>query len=82
MVRSGHLPTTIERSYWRDADYASDAARLEALGYAVASEAENDPYVTASVPPDVGGVQGQPGRTIRRRVPIIHVIYERRPASA
>jgi len=81
LARRRELPATIERSYWHSIEYAKDAARLESLGYSEASEADNDPYVRASLPAAAGGVSGQLGRTVERRVPSMHVIYQRRFAT-
>ena len=44
MARKQRFPETIERSYWRSADYTKDSTRLEAMGYTVESEADNAPY--------------------------------------
>lgn len=69
-------PDTVERAYWHDTEFTRDSIRLEALGYAVASEVENDPYVSTTIPADTGGVMGHLSRTVTRRVPSIHVIYQ------
>ncbi|MGA7989428.1 MAG: hypothetical protein WCB51_13645 [Candidatus Dormiibacterota bacterium] len=70
------LPATVEKAYWHDTEFARDSTRLAALGYEVASEVENEPYVSATLPADTGGVMGHLSRTVRRRVPSIHVIYQ------
>jgi hypothetical protein len=74
-------PATVEKAYWHETEYARDSTRLEALGYEVASEVASDPYVTATLPADTGGVMGHLSRTVRRRVPSIHVIYQRAAAG-
>src|SRR5438309_1296389 len=81
MVRLHQFPDTIERSYWHGWEYARDAARLERLGYDVESEADNDPYVTATLPAAAGGTMGLLSRVVQRRVPTIHVVFRRRHAS-
>jgi hypothetical protein len=75
--RRGRLPETIEKPYWHNDAFARDSARLEALGYSVASEVDNDAYVNATYPANTGGGFGQLSRTISRRVPSIHVTYSR-----
>ena len=45
-------------------------------------EVASDPYVSATLPADTGGVMGHLSRTVRRRVPSIHVIYQRTAAAA
>ena len=82
IARRQPLPDTIERAYWRATDYEKDSRRLDGLGYVVASETENAPYVTgASVAR--GETSGYySGRTMRRRVPSYHVIYERRRTTS
>jgi hypothetical protein len=69
-------PDTVEKAYWHDTEFTRDSIRLEALGYEVASEVENDPYVSTTIPANTGGVMGHLSRTITRRVPSIHVIYQ------
>ena len=81
MTRRRQFPETLERAYWDRTEYSNDSARLEAIGYVVASETDNDPYVRAEIPAASGGVNGILSRTVARRVPDIHVIY-RRQASA
>lgn len=75
--RRRHLPESIEKPYWHNDAFARDSARLEALGYAVESEADNDSYVSATYPANTGGGFGQLTRTVSRRVPSIHVTYRR-----
>ncbi len=75
-------PETVERAYWHATEFERDEPRLAALGYAVASEVENDPYVSSTVPANTGGVMGHLSRTVRRRVPSIHVIYQWGTAAA
>jgi hypothetical protein len=77
MRRRKHLPQTIERPYWHNDAFARDSVRLEALGYAVESEADNARFVTATYPANTGGGFGQLSRTVTRRVPSIHVTYRR-----
>jgi hypothetical protein len=74
-------PETVEKAYWHDTEFARDSTRLAALGYAVASEVDNDPYVSTTLPADTGGVMGHLSRTVRRRVPSIHVIYQHGAAA-
>lgn len=82
MVRRQQFPETVERTYWNAPEYTRDAARLEQLGYLVESETDNDPYVTSgSIPRGGSGPDSQYGRLIRRRVPIVHVIYQRRAST-
>jgi hypothetical protein len=77
MRRRKHLPASIEKPYWNKNAFARDSARLEALGYAIESEADNDSQVTATYPANTGGGFGQLSRTVTRRVPSIHVTYRR-----
>jgi hypothetical protein len=81
IVRRMHLPESIEKAYWHNDAFARDSARLEALGYAVESEADNDSYVSATYPANTGGGFGQLTRTVTRRVPSIHVTYRRAAAD-
>jgi hypothetical protein len=81
LSHQANRPETVERAYWHDTEFERDEPRLAALGYAVASEVENDPFVSATLPAVAGGVMGQLSRTIRRRVPSIHVIYQRATAA-
>jgi hypothetical protein len=74
MAARKHFPAQLRRSYWNEAEYQRDRARLEALGYVVASSDRSEPYVT---PPVWTG----PGPPPRRRVPIHHVVYEHPGAS-
>jgi hypothetical protein len=71
LAGGGMYPDTIEREYWRASDYVRDSQRLRALGYVVTSESVTDPYVTHEIPGRGGG------RTIRRRVPMCHIVYGR-----
>jgi hypothetical protein len=71
LAGEGTLPDTIEREYWRASDYVRDSQRLKALGYAVTSETVTEPYITHEIPGRGGG------RTIRRRVPMCHIVYGR-----
>jgi hypothetical protein len=80
--RRQHLPESIEKPYWHNDAFARDSARLEALGYSVESEADNDAYVSATYPANTGGGFGQLTRTVSRRVPSMHVTYRRRAADA
>jgi hypothetical protein len=77
--RNAHRPELIEKPYWHNDALASDAARLESLGYAVESEADNSRYVSATYPANTGGGFGQLSRTVTRRVPSIHVTYRLEP---
>jgi len=79
--RGTHLPESIEKPYWTKDAFARDSARLEALGYAVDSEADNDLYVSSTYPANTGGGFGQLSRTVTRRVPSIHVTYRRDPQT-
>ena len=81
MSRRRQFPETLERAYWDRIEYSKDSARLEAIGYVVASETDNDPYVRAEIPAAGGGVDGILSRTISRRVPDIHLIYRRPEAT-
>jgi hypothetical protein len=73
LISDGTYPDTIEREYWRASDYVRDSQRLVALGYAVTSESVTAPYITHHIAGRGGG------RTIRRRVPMCHIVYRRRP---
>jgi hypothetical protein len=75
--RRKHLPESIEKAYWHSDAFARDSARLEALGYAVQSEVDNDAYVNSTYPANTGGGFGQLTRTVTRRVPSMHVTYRR-----
>jgi hypothetical protein len=79
--RRRHLPESIEKPYWDSDAFAKDSARLEALGYAVESEVDNDAYVSSTYPANTGGGFGQLSRTVTRRVPSIHVTYRREPQT-
>ena len=57
--RRKHLPESIEKPYWHKDAFAKDSARLEALGYLVESEADNDAYVSSTYPANTGGGFGQ-----------------------
>lgn len=81
MRRRRHLPEAIEKPYWHDDAFARDSARLEALGYAVESEVDNDAHVNSTYPANTGGGLGQLSRTITRRVPSMHVTYRREPQA-
>jgi hypothetical protein len=81
MRRRKHLPESIEKPYWHSDAFAKDSARLEALGYAVESEVDNDAYVSSTYPANTGGGFGQLSRTVTRRVPSIHVTYRREPPT-
>ena len=81
MRRRRQLPELIEKPYWTKDAFARDSARLEALGYAVESEADNDSYVSSTYPANTGGGFGQLSRTVTRRVPSIHVTYRRDPQT-
>lgn len=81
LSRQSLPPPTVEKAYWHETEFARDSTRLGALGYEVASEVANDPYVSATLPADTGGVMGHLSRTVRRRVPSIHVIYQRATAA-
>jgi hypothetical protein len=80
MRRRRQLPESIEKPYWHNDAFARDSVRLEALGYAVESEADNDAYVSATYLANTGGGFGQLTRTVSRRVPSIHVTYRREAA--
>ena len=71
------LPATIEKAYWHNDAFARDSARLERFGYSLVSEADNDPFVSATYPANTGGGFGQLTRTVTRRVPSIHATYRR-----
>jgi hypothetical protein len=77
MRRRKQFPESIEKPYWTNEAFARDSARLEALGYAVDSEADNAPYVSSTYPANTGGGFGQLSRTVTRRVPSRHVTYRR-----
>ena len=81
MTRRRQFPDTLERAYWDRTEYSKDSARLEAVGYVVASETDNEPYLSAEIPAAGGGVGGMLKRRISRRVPDIHVIYRRHVAG-
>jgi hypothetical protein len=70
-------PESIEKPYWHSDAFAKDSARLEALGYAVESEADNAAYISSTYPANTGGGFGQLSRTVTRRVPSIHATYRR-----
>jgi hypothetical protein len=72
MSARNHFPASLTRAYWNAGEYERDAARLRALGYAVASETESEQYLKL---PDVEWRRGQ--QPPRRRIPNFHVIYER-----
>ena len=76
-----HRPSIIEKPYWHNDAFARDAVRLERLGYAVESEADNESFVSATYPANTGGGFGQLSRTITRRVPSIHTTYRRGPQT-
>jgi hypothetical protein len=82
LSRAASPPPTVEKAYWHETEYSRDSTRLGALGSEVASEVASDPYVSATLPADTGGVMGHLSRTVRRRVPSIHVIYQRALAGA
>lgn len=75
------LPESIEKPYWRNEAFAADSARLEALGYTVESETDNDSFVSSTYPANTGGGFGQLSRTVTRRVPSIHVTYRREQSA-
>jgi len=81
MRRRNQLPASIKKAYWHDDAFARDSARLENLGYVVESEADNEPFVSATYPANTGGGFGQQSRTVTRRVPSIHVTYRRGPSA-
>ncbi|HVC05894.1 MAG TPA: hypothetical protein VND88_14560 [Candidatus Acidoferrales bacterium] len=82
MVARQHFPETIERHYWDRKEFGTDAAALEAVGYAPLSTSVNDAYVgSGTLPAASNGVGGHLDRTVRRRVAPIHVLY-RRPETA
>jgi hypothetical protein len=81
LSHSASRPETLEKAYWADTEFTRDSTRLAALGYEVASEVDNEPYVSATLPANTGGVMGQLNRTVRRRVPTIHVIYQHGAAA-
>jgi hypothetical protein len=74
-------PESVEKPYWHREAFAKDSARLEALGYAVESEVDNNAYVSSTYPANTGGGFGQLSRTVTRRVPSIHVTYRREPQT-
>ena len=82
LSRAASPPPTVEKAYWHETEYAPglDAARGARIRGRV--EVASDPYVSATLPADTGGVMGHLSRTVRRRVPSIHVIYQRTPAGA
>jgi hypothetical protein len=69
-------PDTVEREYWRASDYVRDSQRLKALGYRVTSESVTEPFIVHQIPGRGGG------RTIKRRVPMCYITYERRQDRA
>lgn len=77
MRRRKNLPESFEKPYWHSDAFAKDLARLEAFGYTVESEADNDAYISSTYPANTGGFFGQTSRTVTRRVPSIHVMYRR-----
>lgn len=81
MRQRKRLPTTIERAYSHNDAFARDSARLERLGYAVESEADNESIASATYPANTGGGFGQLSRTVTRRVPSIHATYGRGPIT-
>jgi hypothetical protein len=83
MIAKERFPETIERHYWDRQEFGTDAAALEAVGYAPLSTSENDPYVNGStLPAATNGVVGHLDRTVRRRVAAIHVLYQRSTTPA
>jgi hypothetical protein len=73
-------PENILRHYWDRAEHGKDAAGLNVIGYTQVSETRNDPYVVSpTIPAASNGVMGHLDRSVRRRVPAIHVQYTRRP---
>lgn len=74
MAARRRFPPELRRSYWNEAEYQRDRARLEALGYGIATADQSDPYIT----PPVWSGGGLPPR---RRVPVYHVLYEHRDAG-
>ena len=79
--RGKHRPSIIEKPYWHNDAFARDAVRLDRLGYAVESEADNKSFVSATYPANTGGGFGQLSRTVTRRVPSIHATYKRGPLT-
>jgi hypothetical protein len=69
-VRRGRMPKVVRRTYWTDAEFRRDRARLEALGFLLADEAaiEDDrPEINLH------------GRTIPQRpLPVLYAVFERR----
>lgn len=65
--------------YWTGRDYERDSARLAKLGYVMVDESRNAPYVGVQFRARSGY---SAGRVVRRRVPIFHVTYGRRPSTA
>ena len=82
MVRHHRFPESLQRNYWDRAEFRKDAAELETLGYAATTTAEDDPYVSATLPAASNGVSGHLDRTRSRRVAAIHVLYTRQPSPA
>lgn len=72
LSRQSNLPATFERTYWRPGEYDRDEKRLKALGYSVVSQSVSEPYIVHELPG-----RGSTVRTIRRRVPMFHVVYGR-----
>jgi hypothetical protein len=72
LSRQSTLPATIERTYWRPGEYDRDERRLKALGYMVISQSVTEPHIVHERPG-----RGATVRTIRRRVPMFRVVYER-----
>ena len=79
--RRKHRPSIIEKPYWHNDAFARDAVRLDRLGYAVESEADNESFVSATYPANTGGGFGQLSRTVTRRVPSIHATYKPGPLT-
>jgi len=70
LSRQPTLPPTIERTYWRPREYDRDEQRLKALGYRVVSQSVTEPYIVHELPG-----RAWTARTIKRRVPMFHVVY-------
>ncbi len=78
LARRTQPPEDIERHYWDRTEYGRDAAGLNILGYREVSKSLNDPYVNSpTLPAASNGVTGHLDRSVRRRVPSIHVQYTR-----
>jgi hypothetical protein len=76
----GQPPENLLSHYWDRTEYGKDAAGLNVLGYSPVSESRNDPYVVSpTIPAASNGVMGHLDRSVRRRVPAIHVQYTRHP---